>query len=391
MVLAGLIGRLPIGMLGLGMTLLIVAETGSYALAGATSAAITLSIALVSPFGSRLADRIGQPRAIPLLMAVSIPSFLLLTTAVALAWPVWLWFLFSAVGGAAWPNLGVMTRTRWVGIARNGAERSSAFSLETMADEFAFIVGPVLASALAFQLFPAAAVLAGLAFTVVGGLALALLRGTAPAPAARETTGGGHVLRYPGMWSMTFVMLALGGVFGGISVSTIAFAEQTDPALTGVLLGSFAVGSFLSALLVGRQQRTWRLTSQVRLATITLTVALTPLAFVSEPWLYALVAFIAGLNISAVVIGSFGLIERMVPNARLTEGMTVMVSGMSLGVAAATTASGVIIDASGPSQSLMLAAGSAALAAVVFWSRSGRIAAIESATDAAEATVVPAR
>ncbi len=67
-----MVGRLPMGMVGLGLTLMIVAHSGSFGLAGALAATTTLVIAVVGPFNARLADHIGQTRAIPLLLAVNV-------------------------------------------------------------------------------------------------------------------------------------------------------------------------------------------------------------------------------------------------------------------------------------------------------------------------------
>jgi MFS family permease len=384
MFFAGLVGRLPMGMLGLAFTLLIVGQSGSYALAGAISATTTLSIALVAPYGSRLADRIGQTRAIPRLLAIHLTSYVLLTAAVVDQWPTALWFLFAAIGGASIPSVGAMVRARWVNISRNGAERSTAFAMESVADEASFMIGPILATALALAFFPAAAIFVALAASLIGGLFLATLRGTAPIPHPRTTTKGGHVLRFPGMWSMFLTMLAIGGVFGAMSVSTIAFAQGANPALTGVLVGSLSFGSLVSAVIIGNRNRTWSLTSQVRVAVITLAVTLSPLAFVTSAPVFAAVAFLSGLSVSAVMIGSFGLVERLVPNARLTEAMSIVVSGIALGIAFAISVSGVIIDAVGPSYSLGLASVLAATTAIIFWSQSRHLSELERAADSHE-------
>lgn len=65
MTVAGFVGRFPMAMLGLAMTMLVALETGSYARAGAVAASITLAGAIGGPVGARLADRFGQHRVIP--------------------------------------------------------------------------------------------------------------------------------------------------------------------------------------------------------------------------------------------------------------------------------------------------------------------------------------
>jgi len=67
---AGVRGRMPISMFGLGTVLLIASLTGRYGLAGAVAAANSVGYALVSPQVARLADRFGQCRVLrPLALA----------------------------------------------------------------------------------------------------------------------------------------------------------------------------------------------------------------------------------------------------------------------------------------------------------------------------------
>ena len=68
---AGVIGRMPMSMFGLGTVLLISAATGRYGVAGAVSAAGSLGYAFSSPRIARLVDSRGQRRVLlPLLAGV---------------------------------------------------------------------------------------------------------------------------------------------------------------------------------------------------------------------------------------------------------------------------------------------------------------------------------
>jgi hypothetical protein len=315
---------------------------------------------------------------------------LLLAAAVSLGWPVALWYLLAAVAGASTPSLGAMTRARWVRIARSGQERSTAFALESVADELSFVVGPVIASALALAFFPAAPVLFGLLMALVGGLTLAMQRRTEPVPGRRLPGSGtraatGHVLQFAGIAPLWVVLVALGAMFGSLNVATVAYAEAVNPALTGVLLGSLSFGSLVSGVVLGLVPRRWSLVNQVRTAVVTLALALAPLAFLDLPWAYAAVSFLAGLSVSTVMIGVFGLIERMVPNARITEAIAFVGSGLALGMAGGVAAAGWIIDTFGESVALGLAAVFATAAATIFWLNSGRVARVEAGADAADA------
>src|SRR5947207_11096348 len=74
-VLAGLLGRLPLGMVPLGTVLLVRSAGHSYAVVGGVVAALSVASAASAPFVGRLVDRVGQARVlIPL--ALLFPSCL---------------------------------------------------------------------------------------------------------------------------------------------------------------------------------------------------------------------------------------------------------------------------------------------------------------------------
>ena len=58
--MTGLVARLPISMVGLGIVLLVSAATGSYGVAGAISAAYMIANASFAILQGRLLDRLGQ-------------------------------------------------------------------------------------------------------------------------------------------------------------------------------------------------------------------------------------------------------------------------------------------------------------------------------------------
>ncbi len=110
---AGILGRMPMSMFGLGTVLLISASTGRYGLAGTVSAAGAIGGAICAPQFGRLTDRIGQRRV---LVPVCITFALAVTglvIAVTLHTPVWTLFLCGIAGGATMPQTGPMARARW--------------------------------------------------------------------------------------------------------------------------------------------------------------------------------------------------------------------------------------------------------------------------------------
>src|ERR1700710_2651145 len=58
--MSGLVARLPIAMISLGIVLLVSTRTGSYSLAGAVSASFLIANAALAVPQARLIDRLGQ-------------------------------------------------------------------------------------------------------------------------------------------------------------------------------------------------------------------------------------------------------------------------------------------------------------------------------------------
>ena len=86
----------------------------------------------------------------------------------------------------------------------------------------------------------------------------------------------------------------------------------------------------------------------------------------------ALALFVSGAAISPTFITAFGLVERLVPAAKLTEGITWVMTGIGIGMAIGSFASGWVIDAFGPSQGfwVSVAAGGVAFLIALLGQRS---------------------
>src|SRR6201989_1217342 len=156
--LAGVIGRMPMSMFGLGTVLLISAVTGRYGVAGTVSAVGSLGYAFSSPRGAPAVDSHGQRRVLlPLLTVFTVATVLLIVT-VELKLPTWAFFVPGAIAGATMPSLGAMVRARWSVLLAGSPRLHAAFSFESVADELCFIVGPAAVTLLATEVDPASGV-----------------------------------------------------------------------------------------------------------------------------------------------------------------------------------------------------------------------------------------
>jgi predicted MFS family arabinose efflux permease len=356
---AGIIGRMPMAMIGLGTVLLISAATGRYGVAGSVSAAGSLGGAVCAPQIARLVDSGGQRRVLLPLVAVFVSSAAGLIVAVQLRAPDWALFLPGILAGATMPSLGPMARTRWSALLEGSPRLHTAFSLESVADEVCFILGPAMVTLLATQLYPAAGVAAAALLCLAGTLWFASQRSTEPPihaarkPAqepARRGVAAGHrpLLAAPALAVLIPVYVCLGSMFVAIDLSTVDFAADAGhKPLAGFVLGTYALGSATGGLWYGT--RHWKAPAWQRLAiTLTLTVA-GVCTFWAMPNLLmlTLVIYLCGMTIAPTLIAGFSLLEAQAAAGRTTEAMSWLSTGILVGVAFGSTAAGFILDAFG--------------------------------------------
>ncbi len=363
--LTGLVARLPISMVGLGIVLLAEHETGSYAFAGAVSAtALIASAGFAVPQG-RLLDRHGQARVLPLLITlwgVGLAAGMLSLTA---DWPVWTTYALAAVAGASLPSVGTCVRARWSHCLKDEPDAlHTAFSFEAVADEAVFLLGPIVVTMLATAVHPVAGLSAALAFGLVGTYVFAGLRSTEPPVHPLPAAGSQRpAMPWHAVGALTVLTFALGVLFGAAEVSTVAFSEeQGQQGAAGFLLAIWALGSLIAGLVSGAIS--WRQGALVRLrwGALGMAAAMVPLALVPSIPLMALVLLIGGFAISPTLIAAMSLAQQVLPEARLTEGMMLLQTGIALGLAPGAALAGVVIEESGASAAYLVSLGGGVLA-----------------------------
>ncbi len=365
---AGVIGRMPMSMFGLGTVLLISAATGKYGMAGAVSAVGSLGYAFSSPQIARLVDSRGQRRVLLPLLAVFAVATAVLIAAVELQLPTWTFFMPGAIAGATMPSLGTMVRARWSALLAGTARLHAAFSFESVADELCFIIGPAAVTLLATEVFPAAGIGVAALLCLGGTLWFVAEHGTEPEvtrdaqAVPRRRRGQGAAA--PGLVIVAPVYLLLGAMFVSIDLSTVSFAQHFGhKPLAGFILGTYAFGSATGGLWYGSRQ--WRAPVETRFAVaLTLTV-LGVATFWAQPNLVTLTCgiYLCGLAIAPTLIAGFSLLEAQAKPGRRTEAMSWLSSGIAVGVAAGASVVGFIIDAHGPRVGYAFAAGCGAASA----------------------------
>ncbi|MFF9072177.1 MFS transporter [Streptomyces sp. NPDC014646] len=355
-----LLARLPMGMFSVSAVIMIAGSRGSYALAGAVTAAGLAATAVVAPWTARLVDRYGQARIAVPATAIAVLGSLTLLLCVHYDAPDWTLFACYAAT-ATTPNTGGMSRARWAHLHRGDpAALHTANSFEQAADELCFMLGPALAALLCGSLFPEAGTLAGAILLMTGVLIFAAQRATEPPVTPRAHTGS--PLRAPGMPALLAAFLATGAVFGAMEVVTIAHAG-------GAILALQAAGSCAAGLLYGSLRPAPDIRRRL-LGCLAGMTALMSLPLLAASWTDALpvlagALLLAGAATAPTMVTGMTLIQRLTPEAQLNEGMTLAVTALLGGIAVGSATGGWMVEHAGHVTGYVVPACAAALALVV--------------------------
>ncbi|MFE5096345.1 MFS transporter [Streptomyces sp. NPDC056638] len=363
---AGFLGRMPLSMMGIGVVTMISQLTGRYGLAGALSATLAMSAAVIGPQISRLVDRHGQRRVLrpATLVALAAVAGLLICAQQRLA--DWTLFVFAAGAGCV-PSVGSMIRARWAEIYRGSPRQlHTAYSWESIVDEVCFIFGPIISIGLSTAWFPEAGPLLAAGFLLVGVLWLTAQRATEPVPHPRERHTGGSALRSRGLQVLVVTFVATGAIFGAVDVVTVAFAEeQGHKAAASLVLAVYALGSCLAGAVFGLLHLKGKPSTRWLVGVCAMAVSMIPLQLAGNLPFLAVALFVAGLAIAPTMVTTMALVEQHVPHTELTEGMTWTSTGLAVGVALGSSAAGWVVDASGAEAGYVVPAVAGALAAAV--------------------------
>lgn len=365
---AGFLGRLPSGMLGLAFVLVAVEDAQSYAVGGAAAAVLTVAMVVAGPLWSRSVDRVGPA---PILTGTALCQGAALTVTAVLSAADRLdipsLLALTAVTGVFMPPLGATMRTLWSRRFEGSELKSTAFALESVIVDLAFILGPSAVAALAALGSPAAALGAAAAAIVFGCLIVAAVSKKLHV----NRSGGGEEQRH---WLGPLRSAAVRGVLPAgfllmgsitvIEVSLVAFADQTGNRNTsGLLIAVLSVGGVTGGLVWGglnhkrpNAQMLWWLLLLITIGWAMLIVA--PNAIVLAVLLAA-----AGFVMTPAITGLFSTLEEVAPPKSMTESFGWLNSISAAGSAAGAGVVGLVVaDSARPG--FLLAAGMCATAAL---------------------------
>lgn len=353
-------------MFGMAVVAMIAQRRGSYGLAGAVSAVGLVVLAATSMIVGRMIDQHGQARvALPLLAWSTLWGL-------AMAVCSWLgapdWTLYATYGlSAVVATAGTMSRARWTHILGDDtASLHTAMSLEQVLDELSFVLGPAVAVVLATVWFPEAGYLIATALYGFGALLFLTAKSTEPpvVPGSHETIG--LAVLNPGIVLLSVVLTLTGVIFGANEVVTMAVAQAAGEAsLAGVIVALFAVGSAAAGLWFGAHLPHRGLGSALVVGTFAMCVMEAPILLTKSLPAIGAVMLIAGMATAPTLIISMQLSQRMVPPAQVNEAMSLVLTGMLIGIAAGSALAGKVVDGSDAHLGYVVPVASAALAFVL--------------------------
>jgi MFS family permease len=349
LLLVALLTRMPVGMVGFSMLMFLRESMGNFALAGTAVGINFIAIAAAAPVQGRLIDRHG-PRKLLLVTGLMQPlSLLAVLLSVKAGMPFAVVAVFAALAGLFASPITTLTRTLWRHRFDREEDRRTAFSLDAVAIEINFTLGPALIAVILATWNATAA------FAVSIGAVIAAIAVFIASPATRyfklETGVKRHLLgplTEPRLWLVFVTTFGLTMGFGFMEVGYPAYGTALAmPALGGVLLAINSMGSAVGGAIYGGVHFKAPVERQFACALALMVVPLFLHAIVPTTFLFACVAFLAGALIAPSIAAQSVLVSRLAPSRYATEAFTWSSTFIVSGIGAGMAVGGAIVEAAG--------------------------------------------
>lgn len=340
MIAAAWLTRLPIGMNALAILLFMRENLGNFQVAGSVVGIFFVAMALAAPIQGRLIDRIG-PRLPLIVTGVMHPALMIaLFVATIYSAGVAVLMVIAAAAGAFASPVTILTRTTWRHRFSDEVNRKMAYSIDSIMIEVNFTVGPLLVAtitAASSARFALATVIAISCATVAIFFASPILKyWKQEAPVERHLLGPLTDGKLVALFCLTF---GLTFCFGLMEVGYPAYATFIGwVAFGGILLALNAIGSAVGGFVYGALHSPMSLERQFTIALAIMALPLFLHGVIDQHFLFAVVAFLAGVCIAPALTAQTLLVSRIAPAKYATEAFTwsstFIVTGLGIGMAA---------------------------------------------------------
>ena len=344
------LGRLSYATLPLSLLLTVQAATGSFAAAGISLGALSAATAIM-PVKSRLIDRLGARRVLPVLGVVFAAALIgsAASSAAGVSSPV-VYIGLGAAAGLATPPLGPSMRALWAALAPEPAVRQRAYAFDVSVEETIQVAGPLVVAGMLTVSTSAAVLVVAAVLNVVGAIGVATAAATpsasAPAPASRRARLVGPFTAR-GFGVLVVVILGVGVGSAPLEVAVVARARELGaPSTAAYLLAAVSIGSALGGLLWGHRRHQGHTATQLSGLVVVMALGSFAAAGVSHLWSLAVILLVAGMVNAPARIVAYLAADRLVPVDGRTEATTWISTANNLGASAGVSVAGLIIDRS---------------------------------------------
>ncbi|MBO7935594.1 MFS transporter [Streptomyces antibioticus] len=359
-----LVGRLPNATSAIAIMLFVRAEGGTYSLGGALVAVYGVANAVGQPLLGRLVDLYGQPR-------VQLPAAVVSALAMAVFAftgldPLLLAYAAVGAAGLFTPPLEGGLRALWPSVLRREDQVHTAYSMDAVAQEVMFTVGPLLVTLCVALGSERAALLVLNGVGVLGALSVVV---SAPSRAWRSAPREAHwlgALRSPGLLVLLGALLWVGIAMGSITVAAVPYADaHGGDVVYGWLMAALGLGALVGG--VGYGARRWSGVPERRLRVLVafLAVCYLPLTLMPGPVAMVGLAVLAGVFLAPVLACAFVIVDRHAPRGTVTEAFSWLVTMFTVGASAGTALAGPVVEAGGARWGFVLPGVAGAVALVV--------------------------
>lgn len=350
-----LFARLPLGMLNLAILLHVQSRTGSYALAGAAVACVSVGEAVATPVTARVA---GRAMVATLVIAALANGAAMVALAFASTAPIVLLALGLLIGASVPPLMPVVRALYPQLVSRDGVR--ALFALDTTAQELIWVVGPVAATFLASAYATAVPLIASAVVTIVGtGWFLLSAKHLRP-PVTSRAAAFGRVMANRAVILAMVASLALVASYMALEVGIVALLGRTG-VTAGLAIAAASVGSVIGGLAFGH--RRFGLAGLVAALAI-VAIGTTGFGLVDSLALQICALFISGLGFAPAMSALYIMVSAEIADHAATEAFGWLNSAALVGGAAGTAVAGVAADAHGASGPVVVSVVLAAVAVI---------------------------
>jgi MFS family permease len=377
MLALSVLARLPLGINALAIVLLMRHEGYAFGAAGAAAGAMAIGVGASSPVISRAIDRRGQREVLaPLALAHAAGLGAIVAVALSHA-PVGAVVAVALVAGIAFPPIGSVMRPLWPRLLADRPELlTTAFALDAVIVELAFVSGPLLTAAIVAVTSPAPALALSAASSVVGTVWLTSMPPSrAFHPVAR--IGKPHILgalQSSGVRTLVAATLPVGFCFGAVEVTFPAFCEDVATRGTaGVLLAIWSFGSAVGGIAYGARHWTLPAFRRYPRCAIALPFGFLPLVLPDSVGVMVPLAFISGLSIAPLISTGSHVVGEIASEGTVTEAYSWPITALVVGISLGNAAAGAIAGSAGWRESFVIATCAALVGAAIAVTQRGTL------------------